>query len=108
MVPQYAVAKQHLAEDVRDANIVELTPAVIASATTVLEGSLNYLWRPKTQAEIRGPCAPLILRSESTHAREHASTPRPHSQPPTVHIPPAHRSLTPVSTPLLTPAQPRP
>ena len=37
--PQYAVAKQHLAEDVRDASIVELTPAVIASATTVLEGS---------------------------------------------------------------------
>lgn len=36
---QYADAKQHLIEDVRDATIINLTVPVVGSAITVLEGS---------------------------------------------------------------------
>lgn len=36
---QYREAKRHLLEDVRDADIIDLTPSVIGSAIMVLEGS---------------------------------------------------------------------
>jgi predicted nucleic acid-binding protein len=36
---QYAEAKRRLSEDIRDADVVDLTPAVIAIATKVLESS---------------------------------------------------------------------
>lgn len=36
---QYRLAKQRLLDDVRDADIIQLTPAVIASAIRILEAS---------------------------------------------------------------------
>ncbi len=37
--PDYARAKRSLAEEIRDATIIQLTPAVIATCTAVLESS---------------------------------------------------------------------